>query len=327
MLNNLLDQPVMQAQEHEPPIFYTDFPEIIDNTAREQWSICPRKFYHSSINKLSMRASSVHLHFGAAFALGLEVMRRCYYGENLPESKALTEAIKAATEYYGNFVPPEKSNKTYEHLIHGLAAYLQHYPMHSDYIKPYQFDDNRLGIEFTFAIPLPEVLHPVTGNPIIYAGRFDMLAVYNNSLFVMDDKTASQLGPSWLRQWDTSQQLTGYCWAAKQANLPIIGAIVRGQSFLKSSFGFAEAIQYRPEWRIDEWYENLICEIKEMITAWKTNNFRKKLNSSCSQYSGCPYNSACTNTESVAKVILEMEFKNHLWNPLEKNPEKESEAK
>lgn len=312
------DHPYLPPEQKDQVILHSDFPEIIDNTAREQFFLCPQKFLRSSIHKLAPRYTSEHLHFGGAFATGLEHMRKAFYDQGIDQQKSLDLGIVKAIEYYGDYTPPEKSFKTFENLVLALEFFVSQYPLAKDYVKPHKLASGLHAIEFTFAKPLP-ISHPVTGNPLIYAGRFDMLAEYKNALFVFDDKTASKLGPSWAKQWDLNSQITGYTWAAQQHDLPVAGAIIRGQSILKNGFEINEAIVYRPQWQIDRWYEQLLRDISKMIEAYHSGIYDFALGSACNMYSGCEFRKLCSS--SHPNDWIQTDYRQHHWNPLQKNPE------
>lgn len=307
----------MNAQTN--PILYNDFPAVIDNTAREQFVTCPTKFLRSTVQKLALKETSHHLHFGGAFALGLETLRRAFYEQQLPEPVALRNAVVAATKYYGNFETAEGEVKNYTALVHGLYAYVERYPLKTDMIQPIELSKGKRAIEFTFAIPIPEVVHPQTGDPLLYAGRFDMIGNFQGTRFGLDDKTTGQLGPKWAQQWNLASQLTGYCWAARESELPLAGFVIRGQSILKTGFGFAEPIIYRPSWQIDRWLDQLIHDTKRMIEAWKQQRYDMALGGACSHYGGCPYSRLCESPDPARWI--ETEYRNNFWNPLAKDPE------
>lgn len=316
--------------ERTETILYKDFPTVIDNTAREQFFNCPQKFFRATIQKLAPNYVSEHLHFGGAFAAGLEAMRKAFYDSGIIEKDALSLGILAATRYYGDYTPPEKSNKTYANLVDALIFYVDSRPLATDPIKPHLLSTGLHAIEFTFAEPIPGTVHPVTGDPILYAGRFDMLADFQNCVFVEDDKTTSRLGPTWNRQWKLNSQFTGYCWAAQQAGLNVAGAIIRGQSILSNSFENVEVITYRPQWMIDRWLYQLRRDVNRMIEMWQDFNrygegsaFDYALGSACSAYSGCDFLRLCTSSQP--NDWIQSDYRNHIWNPLAKNPEEPKE--
>src|SRR5688500_11955437 len=104
------DSPYLDpAEKHAPVFLMKDFPEIIDNTARDQFFLCPQKFLRASIHKIAPRYTSEHLHFGGAFATGLEIMRKRYYDDGESQKHALDHGIISAIEFYGDYIPPEGS--------------------------------------------------------------------------------------------------------------------------------------------------------------------------------------------------------------------------
>lgn len=323
---SILDVPAQSPMSLEPPRepvhLYEAFPTLIDNTMREQFFTCPTKFFRSSIQKLSPLHTSEHLHFGGAFATGLEVLRKSFFDSGLSQEASLFAGIEAATLYYGAFQPPEKSLKTYERLVGGLIAYADRYPLATDHIQPARAPDGKARVEFTFALPIPGTAHPVTGEPILYGGRFDMVGLFNGTLFGLDDKTTSRLGPSWNRQWALNSQITGYCWAARELGLNLSGMVMRGQSILANGYEFAEVIEYRPEWKIDRWLAQLQRDVTRMCEAYRTFTYDMALGSACTAYSGCPFVRLCTSPNPLSWV--QSDYKNHIWNPLAKDPEQET---
>lgn len=299
------------------------FPELIDNTSRSMFVSCPTKWVYGNLRNLASKEPSIHLHAGGAFATGLEHARKAFFNEGKSEAEAIKVGSEALVQFWGDFEAPEGSAKDLPRLLEALLEYFTEYPLDANPIKPLKIGGPDLpahAIEFTFSVPLP-IRHPVTGNPLVYAGRFDMLAEYNGTLFAVDEKTASQLGSQWMSQWEMDSQFTGYCWAAQQYGYPVGGAIIRGISFLKTKFGHAQAIVYRPQWVIDRWYQNLLWDITQMIQLWeyaKADLFIPQAldKSICGNYGGCAYKRLCESQNPESWV--EMDFVPRTWNPLHK---------
>ena len=304
-------------------ILHSDFPALIDNTAREAFT-CPEKFHRQVIQKLAPRAQSTDLHFGGAFALGLETLRRDFYEKQKSQEEALAHAVHEATIYFGDFEPAPGHIKTYDRLVQALYAYVDRHPLASDYVQPIEISPGRRAIEFTFAIPIPGTKHPQTGDPILYGGRFDMIGSYQKTRWGLDDKTTSRLGHQWNNSWNLSSQLTGYVWAAAESGSPLAGMIMRGQSILTKGSEFAEAIEYRPQWQVSRWLKQLTKDVDRMVESWSRAEYDKNLGPMCNLYSGCPFKRLCLSQNP--QPWIEIEYKNHYWNPLNKNPEeKENE--
>ncbi len=293
------------------------FPEVIDNTLRKEFSGCPYKAMLSSFNRLAPALPSIHLHFGSCLAAGMETARKAFYGEQqLPEHEAIDAGQETIRRKWGDFDPDGNGTvKTLARCLDALELYFLEYPMRTDHLKPLNADKQKPAVEFSFGLALP-INHPDTGNPLIYAGRFDMLAEFNGTLFAVDEKTSSQLGASWGKQWDLASQFSGYCYAAQQYGYPVAGAIIRGIGILKTQTTFAQHLTYRPKWLLDQWYEQLLRDIERMIFAYKQGYFDKNFGDACSAYSGCGFKQLCTT--NTPENWISGNYTERHWNPLDK---------
>lgn len=290
------------------------FPEVLDSSILATAKACPHKFFREYVQDWKPKEQSVHLVAGAAFASGLEAARSAFYTEGLPASAAETIGAAALIEHYGDFECPEDSAKSASRMVGALEYYFEQYPLGQDGTEPITLANGKRGIEISFAEPLP-VLHPITGNPLIYSGRLDMAVMYAGQIFGEDDKTTSSLGATWSRQWDLRSQFTGYCWGlSRVANITVSGFLIRGVSILKTKYDTQQAITYRPEWMINEWFEGT-CELaQELVDLWKRQYFRKTLDHACVDYGGCSFRQVCLSKEP--DNWLETHFQRRRWNPL-----------
>lgn len=294
-----------------------DFPMVWDNTMRGNFSTCPKKFFWEFIRCLGPAKTSIHLHFGACFAAGLEELRNQFYGNGLDIEAAKAKGAAVIIAEWGEYEEESGHVKNLNTCLGAFDAYIEQYPPATDNIQPHMVN-GKPSVEFSFAIPIEEVIHPVTGDPLIYAGRFDMLGVYNDQLFVVDEKTTTSLGNSWLNQWDLRAQFTGYCWAAQQFNLPVAGAIVRGTSILKTKFGHAEVITYRPDWHINMWREQLVRDLKRAVRCYEEGYWDLSLDSGCTNYGGCTFKRLCDTPNP--DLWVDSYFVERHWNPLQADP-------
>lgn len=184
----------------EGTVMNLPFPEVIDSTMIADWRACRRATWYKSFRHFKPKAKSVHLHAGAAFAKGCEVGRKAFYDESLPEDAAIAKGMGALLTAYGSFECPAESAKSADRMAAAYEYGMSAYPMSSDPMQPANIGGKR-AIEFSFVEPV-DFVHPVTGLPILYSGRFDMIVDYAGQLFGLDDKTTSSLGASWSKQWD-----------------------------------------------------------------------------------------------------------------------------
>lgn len=277
------------------------FPSVIDASMRAEFVSCPHSFFRRYIQSLQMPGRSVHLHFGGAFAAGIAAFREAFWLDHLTQDEALMAGMNAISKFWGHETFDHPS-KTYERCIGALEAYVNQYPPATDHLIPL-VENGKIHTEFNFAIPL-KINHPETGEPLLYSGRFDMLGVLQGGTKVIeDDKTTSQLGPTWGQQWQLRAQFTGYAWGAEEYGHRIDGVVVRGISILKTMYGHAEVIEQRPKWMIRKWQDQLNRDIHRMIQLWQSFNdcgqnpdeWDRNLSDSCSSFGGCQFLTLCTS--------------------------------
>jgi len=292
-----------------------NFPETIDSTMRKTYVTCSHDFFLQYFHHWKPKAESVHLVAGKAFAAGLEHARLAFHKNGLSSETALLQGVKALKDTWGNFIEPEGSNKSLDRMIGALVYYFEIFGWSTDHIQPLQTEHGP-AIEFSFALPIPGTVHPTTGNPIIYTGRFDLLGLYNKQIFVVDEKTTSQLGPTWNKNWTHRAQITGYAWAARTYGHHVAGAIVRGISILKTKYGHAESIQFRPDWQVDRWLQQLKFDVEDMIRDWKRDWWSYNLDDACTGYGSCIFQGVCGQKDELH--ILQSDFVQRVWDPLKR---------
>lgn len=288
------------------------FPAVWDSSMLAAFRSCPQKFMRTYIEHWKPKVESHHLHAGAAFARGLEAARRAFYESGLSPDEAVEHGVADLLGAYGDFVPPDDSAKTPARMAGALEFYFAKWPLGQDPAVPATLGGKR-AIEFSFATPLP-LNHPTSGEPLMYCGRADQICEYAGGLFVEDDKTASQLGASWSRQWDLRSQFTSYCWAARAAGISVQGVLVRGVSILKTQYGCAEAVTYRPDWQIDRWLTQTIRDIERAQVAWAEGYWDWALDHACTEYGGCPLRQICLLQDP--QPFLDLNFERREWSPL-----------
>jgi hypothetical protein len=290
------------------------FPPVIDASLMAAWRACHMQAFRTYFEHWKPQEESVHLVAGGAFARGLEIARRRFYEDGMTQEEAIGQGLGALIAKYGDFECPSDSAKSLERTCGAFEFYFDNYPMATDQLKPIMFGDPvRSGVEFSFAQPLP-VCHPVTGDPLIYSGRTDMLAEGMGGVYIEDDKTTSSLGPSWAKQWDLRSQFTGYAWAAREIKIKVSGVVVRGVSILKTKYDTQQAITYRPDWEIERWLEQTVRDLQMMIRCWEEGYFDYDLNESCSSYGGCKFTQVCKSKDP--EPWLNTYFTKRVWNPL-----------
>lgn len=289
------------------------FPIAIDSTTLGTFRSCPQKMFRQYMQHWKPAAESVHLIAGGAFAEGIEIARTSFYQNGASSEDAVAAGLGALISKYGDFECPPDSAKSLERTAGALEFYFEHYPLGADGATPLQFSDGRHGIEFSFAQPLP-INHPVTGDPLLYTGRADMIAEAYGGVYIYDEKTTSSLGPSWAKQWEMRSQFTGYCWAAREFGLNPQGVCIRGVSILKTKYDTQQVLSYRSPYEIDRWLDQTCRDIERMIEAWKQGYWDYNLDHACSEYGGCALQTVCKSSDPEA--WLKTYFIQRVWDPL-----------
>jgi hypothetical protein len=289
------------------------FPEVIDDTILSTFRACPQKAFRTYVEHWKPQSESVHLIAGAAFARGVEVARLAFYRDGESSDNAEGLGAAALMEAYGDFEPPPDSSKSLERMLGALEFYFANYPLGADGAEPIRLAGGGLGIEFNFSEPLP-ISHPVTGNPLLFAGRADMIAHFADGVYLFDEKTASSLGASWGRQWELRSQFTGYAWAGRENGFDIKGCIVRGISILKTKYDTQQAITYRPAWEVERWFDQTCRDLERMLKCWEEGWWDFNIGHSCADYGGCPLTQVCKSPSP--EDWLPVYFEKRRWDPL-----------
>lgn len=293
------------------------FPDVISNSIITDYKACPLKAFYSGIFRIRPLLTNPHLNSGKAFAVGLDAFRQAYYGTDNSFETAREAGFVALVKSYGLYEPPEKNiNKTWNRMASAYFYYLRVYHPKRDSLRP-AIINNKIATEFSFALPLDDnLLHPDTGDPILYTGRFDSIMEMGSpqNLFGYDDKTTSQLGATWPDQWGLRSQFIGYDWGAKQYGINLNGTIIRGISLLKTKHDHAQAIIFFSRWLRARWLESTIYTVKRMVQDYKTKYWDSNLGDSCVAYGGCEFKPLCESPEPHVWIPTYYEF--NRWNPL-----------
>lgn len=316
------------------------FPSVIDSTMMAALA-CQRRWDFAYQHNFTPNAGkSIHLIAGGAFAKGLEVMRLAHYqgfydrpiyaldpvtGESVRTGvehcvvddprDCLELGLEALMLAYGD-EPEHSTAKTLDRMCGALEFYAERFPIDDPEYGTISVISGKPGIEWNFCVPLP-VLHPDTNEPLLYAGRLDIVLDIYGGKYLVDDKTTSALGFSWPAQWDMRGQFIGYSWGARELGIQIDGSLVRGVSILKTKYDSAQAIVHQPDWKIDEWI-GAACEKLESAKRLYARGINvPAFGEACNEYGGCEFKQVCMVRDHEAWLTANCEERN--WNPLERH--------
>lgn len=289
------------------------FPRVIDSSMLSSFRKCRHKFFREYIQHWKHPGKNIHLHAGGAYAHALEAARIAYYVEGTSIPEAEMRGAEALREFWGDFIPDFDTPKTLERMLGALDFYFANYPMDTDSAVPAELPGGKKGIEFSFAEPLP-INHPTSGEPLIFAGRADMIVDLAGALYLEDDKTTSSLGASWAKNWEMRGQFSGYCWAAQAIGMPVAGVLIRGVSILKTKYDTQQVLSYRADHEIARWYDQSLRDIEAMIRCWNEGYWDFDLDDGCASYGGCGFMQPCKSPDPDSWITPV--YEQRVWDPI-----------
>lgn len=303
-------------------------PAHIDSTMISCFRSCPQKFFLEFVRGLRPQGISVDLHAGGAFATAIEVTTKEVFLSGRPLPEALIRGSAAFEVAWGDFEVPEfkKTAKTRTRTWDAVEEYFKTYPPLTDHIQPY-FANGQPTFEFTFAIPLDLPgfpMHPESGDPFLYSGRFDLLGSYLGEPIVRDEKTTGTgFYAGWSEKWDLRSQFIGYTWACRQLGIDLDKVAVRGVGILKEKIHMAEVIKTYSDYLREQWLEQVRRDLIRIVAMWNEQHWDYNFADACTSYGNCIFIQPC---QSPNKETWLGTFQVKHWNPLNKNPVEETNA-
>lgn len=311
------------------PAQSTWIPRPIDNTALDAYMSCARKFYYSMVrNRRGGGPLSPALNYGTTWHAMLEA-----HYKTGGDEQAVVNAAVAAWKPIEN---PE-DHRTLQRAITEYSKYLERWGSHEEeqhgWGRTVGFPEEPI-VEIPAVFSWPGAHHP-------YTGKIDRIFELNGLYYVEDHKTTSALGATYFRQFDPSNQMMGYAWLAQLlTGKPIAGVRINAHAVLKASSKFErQTIMFSPD-RLQEWSENLEVWTRKIEESYKTlatvddpengaperslnSAFPHNFNACAGKYGQCAYTSVCTMPINLRERVLEFEYAEKEWNPL--NPSGDDE--
>lgn len=320
-----------------------ELPRVVDSTMMGAFRACEQRFAWSHGFGLALRSAgrSADLVAGGAFAAGREAAYRVLYS-NTPAStmhNAVAAAREAFTAEWGDFtIPPEvRSFKTFERTWKCLMSYLDEYSPPRDTVTPhFSLPGGASPFEWSFAVPLTEETtgmkdwpeHPVSGDPFIYGGRLDEVALlsHNGATAVLDDKTTAAFKGTWAKGLALRAQFIGYTWSIRKLVDPLCSTVIARQTAIRAgddnkSHGDAarhrEVILEVPDYMITKWLETTRETLHAVTRAWTRGTWRADLGDACTAWNRlCEFAPLCMSAAPQQRA--EEDYETRRWNPLER---------
>lgn len=249
------------------------------------------------------------------------------------------------------YIPPEDDYRTLDRMIALIDAYGKQYPHEPFDIA--RLPDGRPFIEVPFALPFaeldvdgdfavqnlarqadgsisavgtPEVRHIKTLK-VVFCGRIDLAYRINNSLYILDHKTASIATN--MAEFVLSHQFQGYTWAAETILKEPVSAVVINRMVIRKpsrtgeAFAFDRQVNATQRGLVEEWKHDILhilADFIEMVrrgympkhTQWCVNKF-----GTCQFHKVCSLGDAADALSEQRQIILGSgEYEENTWSPL-----------
>lgn len=287
-----------------------------DSTSLSTFMTCPRKYYYSMIRQISPRNRSVHLIFGGHYATALE-----HFYKHRAEGKSLDEAlllvVREALENswdYERGAPQEflDSKKTRPNLIRSIVWYIDQFGDESESgIKTHHLPSGKPAVELSFTLDLDE--------DFVLCGHLDRVVDYGGSLYVMDQKTTGgTISQYFFDGFKPDVQMSLYSIAGQiTIQSPVAGVIIDAAQIAVGFTRFERGFTYRSQTENEENLENFKHYI-EMARSFTLLGRFPMNTTACGNYGGCPFKSICSAPPQHRERVIEAEYVEKIWDPIER---------
>ena len=305
---------------------------VLDNSFIEKMS-CWREFEYAALRRRTPSSPKPALHFGGAVHEALKLRYTASQSEAvLPEVQE--QQLAALAKAFEQNEPPAGDHRTFDLATRVITRYNEKYQ--KEPFRLLTLPSGKPFVEASFLRYLGKVLS--SGSlfksvtmPVYYSGRIDLGVRDNEGHWVIDHKTAFMFGDSFREDMETSPQMYGYCWELQQQGLKPTGFIINALRIRRPTKAALldpeqlvtlEDFQRIPvhvrQDQIDEWKENTLDLIEEMLHVMAGSTFpQKKKNHCVGKYGRCQFFDVCNlpkeNRESYLDSAL---FQDNNWSAL-----------
>lgn len=323
-----------------------DYVLEIDWSSIQQALTCDRSAMWSLIYGRTTGKSAA-LTYGSAIHKGLETYYR--------GGASLTEILASGEQEFLDYPPGLSEWRTYDSYARALTEYVKKYSIEDTFTILRNSEDLPM-VEQGFALPLtvipvgeflafpgelicknpPAVIERAAPSDfagglnlfvdnihVVWTGVIDLVVKDSDQLWIVDHKTTSIEGDSYWKQYELSQQFTGYVWAASELlGQRVEGAVAnviygrqptktgRGLDFLRRRY------HYRDD-QLGEWRQNMIWLMEDFVHNLQTGRFPMKTQWCVGKFGTCPYHDVCSLPSSARlTMLMSDQYSRNVWNPL-----------
>lgn len=288
----------------------------IDNTALATYMTCPKKFeYAMLMHRRGEGLPSPALAYGTAWHKALEVHYKL--GGGPADRERNRDAVRTRVTLLGVESDRVDDYRTLDRLLLEYDKYVARWGM------PLQEDAQTVGwpeqplVEIATEVTWPGARHP-------YAGKIDRIVKAQGLFFVEDHKTTSRWSSNYFRQFELKNQMIGYAFIGQLlTGIPISGVRINAHVCRKSDSQFERQTISFSQDRLEEWARNYnawITRIENDVLVQPTLGdmaFIRNFDACDGKYAMCSYAGVCSSSPQIRHKVLEQDFAEIPWNPLE----------
>jgi hypothetical protein len=306
------------------------------------WQTCPAKFELSIERHWQPRMKSAPLGFGAVIHEGLAE----WYRGGMNSLNNLQRLDAAIAKIHEKF-PKDHPVDDYRNLNNAerlMRQYANEYPGENFSVLqievPFTLD---LGLSLSVCADI-FALNLTTGELVLmrkgcwhinewdalrcescglelevieYGGIVDAITAFGQVLYVLEHKTTSQMGPLYFTQYQTSNQVTGYCWAVKGLSGGRVGGANINAMCLTSSgkITLKREMTNRNDQDFMRWKRYIQAECNAIARCRQTGIWPYRTEQCLGKYGLCSYHSVHTlSTELEQQRRLESDYEVREWD-------------
>lgn len=313
---------------------------FLDNSAMESYTTCPRAFQYIHLHEKRASGESSALNFGSGIHAAMQAR---YTKGELLDGETEQSMFNALTKHFTEHPQPEDEYRTLDLATNLVRFYNTKYSCED--FEVCHLSDGTPCVELPFAFPLTDdhgspvvFFYTINGQThslrVMYQGKIDMIIKKFNQVYTLDHKTTFQFGKTFWPDQQLSAQHVGYCWSADRLlGIETAGYIVNGirtrkpgkTNPLPMNEDFERQTYYLTPERKQEWRNNLVAIVKELLYNYSEGTFPMKTKWCIGKFGACQFFDVCSlPSEQRALTLNSGLYVKNDWSPLnalkDKNP-------
>lgn len=316
--------------------------EIWDHTKLSSYD-CNQRGRYAMEQHWQPKEPSEALAFGIGFHKAVEVWTQASQARSGIHNESLLDtpmeiSKRAFLEIWERELPQEKRDtlemigdrRSYANFCRLFEAFTHKFPI--------EMFDKIVATETPFTLYLGRT---PAGHDISWSGILDRAVEWQGGLYYVDIKTSSYpLDDRFFSQFRLSGQMRGYAWAGQELSLGNFdGVMIQAvevkvpQSEVKlTKAGVPYARQGRQVMdlmgidiipilseHIEEWKADTLHKIDLIYEARERKHWTRNLGELCNSFTGCAFRRVCQAAPNQRQAILEENYKEREWNPLNRD--------